>query len=827
MQRRHKIKSLITSYLVFVGFLAHIGAIFGLVAALKHFQLTPHQFIVKAIEKSPIELPALAEAFSPVQRFDNHRFDGHLRATHPRILLPELSSWSGLGRSQHMAQRIALYESQGIQDFDPCGRSTHVTALAACWVSSGEASTAALLIGTLKDFQLETPNVSGQYGNGWQLAFAYDLIANYPGLTSDDRVLIESKIAMALQDTLRLLDDPSPSLWHGRTSLASMAWLMAVTINADSGSSRHKLLMRAQGHFLDVIRALELTEGWPEGYNYWIQNRALIFSLAASAYIHGLENAQHKERVLKLLKRVGMWHIYATRPDNRIENLGDEGSRVDLKDETRRVIDVIAQTTREPAFAHFSHYLAQLHGGASYYSGYRWGFRLFNDPTLNNPLAMQVHRAEKDAANLQIFDGLLPATDLFGRGAFNQAYIRSDWSPSATFISYRAGHTFTHHGHYDAGHFSIFKGSPLAINSSSNGEYTGGNRLNYSIRTVAKNSLLILRPGEKVQPNKFFQNNVADGGQRVILPTGSGVQNVADWAEQLDQGRHYSGGKINQFQAVEGRYTYIASDLTKAYNTPDHDEGGSGGKVSEVKRDLLYLANEDRVFIYDHIVSTDASYTKKWLLHSVNQPQVEGARVLKGVLSNGISETVAATAHIQNEESHLRVDRIFPVDAKMRLVGGPDYQFYVESDGDDATLNGDNFTQGVSLQPWFDVGMWRIEIQPGSPRIADEFLVVLSPSLDKPRNDVPPKPLKISGIHAKGVETEKNLVVFARTANSGRFEIVSSASRNQRQLYVFGIPIGMQVNIESSGSTQTTMVNAEGVLVISPDVKATRIVVRW
>lgn len=105
--------------------------------------------------------------------------------------------------------------------------------------------------------------------------------------------------------------------------------------------------------------------------------------MAASAYVNGLDNARHKERILALLKRVGLWHIYATRPDNRIENLGDEGSRVDLKDETRRVIDVIAQTTRAPVFASYSQYLQQLHGAESYYSGYRWELRLFNDPTVN------------------------------------------------------------------------------------------------------------------------------------------------------------------------------------------------------------------------------------------------------------------------------------------------------------------------------------------------------------------------------------------------------------------------------------------------------------
>lgn len=828
MQKTNKIRRLITGYLAIVGLLAHVAIIFAIVLAIKHFQLTASQFFVKAVEKSPIEMPWVAEALSPSHRFSDHTLDGQLRTAYPRILLPELSGWSGRGMSELISKRLALYQAQGIQDFDPCGASRNVMAMAACWVSNGDPSTGARLISELKDFQLQTPNVSGQYGNGWEMAFAYDLIAHYSGLTQDDRALIESKIEQALQDYLRILDDSSPSLWHGRTSLASMAWLTAVTLNAAQSQHRLKLISRAQGHFLDVIRALELTEGWPEGYNYWIQNRGLIVSLAASAYINGLDNARHKERVLTLLKRVGLWHIYATRPDNRIENLGDEGSRVDLKDETRRVIDVIAQTTREPVFASYSQYLQQLHGAESYYRGYRWGLRLFNDPTVNTmPVLNADVNATKGAASLERFNAQLPYADLFGRGGLNQAYIRSDWSPSATFISFRAGNTFTHHGHYDAGHFTIYKGAPLAINSSTNGDYMGPNRLNYSIRTVAKNSLLILRPNEKVQPNRFFEKNVADGGQRIVMPTGSAVQNVTDWAEKLDNKNHLAGGRINHYQAMYGEYVYISSDLTKAYNTPDHDEGGRGGKVSEVKRDLLYLANEDRVLIHDRIKSTDASYTKKWLLHSVNQPKVMNAQVLKGALSNGISETRESTAHIHNGSGHLRVDRIYPEDAKIRLVGGPDYQFYVESDGDDTTLNGENFSAGASLHPWFDVGMWRIEIQPGAPRIEDEFLIALSPSLDRPRSDAP-KPLMIKGADAKGVETEKNIVVFLKTSAHGEFEIVTSANNQmQRKLYVLGIPVGMQVKITNGSDIQTVTVNSEGVLTVPILTSVSQMTVKW
>lgn len=830
MQKFPRLQRIITGYLIIVGIVTHFAVIVALIAALKYFQLTPNQFFVKIVEKSQIDMPWLVEAIAPKARFSDHILDGQIRATYPRILLPELSVWSNQGQPDLIANRIALFQKRGIHDFDPCGPSQNILLLAVCWISSGNPQVGSQLIAALKNFQLQTPTASGSYGNGWELALAYDLVANFPGMSVDDRILIESKIENALTSYLQLLDDSSPSLWHGRASLAAMAWLAAVTLNTHDNQQLQSLVSRAQGHFLDLIRALEITEAWPEGYNYWIQNRGMIISLAASAYINGLDNAKHKDRIQALLRRTGLWHIYATRPDNRIENLGDEGSRVDLKDETRRVIDLIGQMTRDPVFSGYSQYLQQLHGAESYYVGYRWGIRLFNDPTLFNPaFAASGNAAEKGAANLTFLNTQLPRAELFGRGGMNQAYIRSDWSPSATFISFRAGHTFTHHGHYDAGHFTLFKGAPLAINSSVYGDYAGSNRLNYSIRTVAKNSLLILRPNEKVQPNRFFQHNVADGGQRIILPTGSAVQNVSDWVKNLDSGNYFAGGKINHFSTVEGEYTYISSDLTQAYNTPVRDEGGRGGKVRKVERDLLYLDNEDRLLIYDRIESTSPAYTKKWLLHTVNRPQVSREKVLKGQAANGISETFDPVVFVRNDPGHLRIDRIYPEDAKIRLIGGPDYQFYVESDGDDTILDGENFSSGASFQPWFDIGMWRIEIQPGAPRIRDEFLIALSPSLNNPRHDAP-ESLSIEGVKAKGIDTGQSIVVFAETLSHGEIKINTrqpSAQKKLRRLYVLGLPAGMHVQVTSRDEMKTYAINSSGVLAAVVGANTEQIALKW
>lgn len=808
------LSKLLNSYLVGVGLLAHVALVGAVLYGLSQSQLTFRQLLVKAAQKSGVASPTVVEWIAPPPRFTDFTLDGRLRTTHPRILLPALTEWSGKGASALMAERTALYKQRGVADLSTCGGD--ILGLTACWLTHGEAAQAEPLLKAAQGFYVETPTVDG-YGNSWMLAFAYDFLQLYPDLSAADRVQIEVRIEAALRETLRVLDESSASLWHGRSSLAAVAWLCAVVLDPGDSIERQQLIARAQGHFLETIQALELTEGWPEGYSYWINNRAFLIALAGSAYLNGLENSRQAERVRKALRRVGYWTVYATRPDQRIEGLGDEGPRVDLKDETRRVIDLIAQAARDPVLAGYSLYLERLHGAESYYRDYRWGFNLFNDPTV----------APVGGGALAGFDELLPTAELFGRDSFNLAYIRSDWSPDATFISFRAGDTFTHHGHYDAGHFTLFKGAPLAINSSPYGDYLGLNRLNYAIRGIAKNTLLILRPGEKVQPNRFFKGNVADGGPRIIMPTGSAINSVRDWLDHRGRGLHLEGGRLERFEHQEGDYTYLAADLTAAYNHPHHDEGGWSGKVARVERQLLYLPEEDRLLIRDRVRAVQADFVKKWLLHTVERPEVTDLRTLKGQPDNGILESPSDFAAVKNSRGRLTIQRILPQDAVMRLVGGRDYQYYVEADGDETQLDGINFVEGSSLKPWFDIGWWRLEIQPSGLRQDDTFLVVLTPALDTPRlAKAAPLELDQAG---SGVVTDASATVFMEAPTGDALRLTIPVATHV--VRVIGLPplshVSLQMENGPAPAVESTA-STGGIAVFTGPINwQGRLILRW
>ena len=802
---------LFSGYLILVGLLAHAGLLVGVWYVLREYQVTPRQAMVLGVERLGLDWPWLQALVSPAPSYRDHRFDGRLRASHPRILLPELADWSGVGVPALMAEREAAYQAQGIEPLGRCPQ-TALLGKAACYVITGDPRVGADLLDAAKRFVIATPNASATYGNVWQLALAYDFLHLYPELSASDRNQIESKIVEGLERTLVLLDSPEPSLWHGRTTLIAMAWLAAVVLDPDT-PQYEDLITRSQGHFLDLMEALALTEAWPEGYNYWIQNRAFLVALAGSAYVNGLVNARHRERVQDILRRTGFWHIYATRPDHTVEGFGDEGSRLDLKDETRRVIDVIAQATDSRVLATFSRYLQERHGEQSYYRGYRWGFRLFNDPSLT-PLGGEGLAAFRH----------LPEAELFGRDALNLAYLRSDWSPEATFISIKAGHNFTHHGHYDAGHFTLFKGAPLAVNSS---VYGGGffsrNRLHYAIRSVAKNTLLVLRPGERVQPNRVFTDNVAAGGQRIVLPTGSTIQSVRQWYTNLGDGLHLEGATLRNFEHEAQRYTYLAADLTGAYNNPRYDAGGWSGKAQQVERALFYLRAEDRLLIRDRVVSVEPEYRQKWLLHTIERPRLDGAEVLVGSADNGILESPAREALVVNEPGTLLVQRLLPEDGVMRLVGGPDYQYYVEVDGDDTDLDGVNMAEGSLNRPWFENAFWRLEIQSASPRQTVDFLVVLSPRLGTPAT--PASPLENADGTPIGAVMGSEAVIFVESTDGESDPLLPG---QLTRLWLVGLPPLAQVQIRVMGEQRTSQASTAGVALVSLDpLDSGRVVISW
>jgi hypothetical protein len=210
--------------------------------------------------------------------------------------------------------------------------------------------------------------------------------------------------------------------------------------------------------------------------------------------------------------------------------------------------------------------------------------------------------------------------------------MRSSWEdPDGTLLWFKASSHHLIHAHRDQGSFQIYKNGWLAIDS---GQYEEtAHHGNYSMRSVAHNSLLIYRPGEEysIRDMDPVWNGVAnDGGQRWAFAVN------ASTSADIHEERHFLGG-ITRFESKPGVYDYAHANITRAYNSVHVSDEGQNPKVALVTRSLLFLRPDCFVVVFDRVDSLKAQYPKRWLLHSVYRPEINGTESFEGTVTNSTS----------------------------------------------------------------------------------------------------------------------------------------------------------------------------------------------
>jgi heparin/heparan-sulfate lyase len=266
------------------------------------------------------------------------------------------------------------------------------------------------------------------------------------------------------------------------------------------------------------------------------------------------------------------------------------------------------------------------------------------------------------------------------------------------------GYFFGNHQRKDFGTFQIYYRGPLAIAS---GLYQGKGQsygsphwLNYHHQTIAHNGLLIYDPSEKMA-----KGAANDGGQRW-------PNNGADHPRDLQTlfGEGYRMGRVTAHafgpSPTIPLYSYIAGNITEAY---------SSSKVSNVTRSMVTFDTHDPAWpcifvVFDRIVSTQASFKKTWLLHSIQEPTIRGRTAV--IVRNGKDYTGKG-----QYAGKLVVENLLPEKAAITKIGGPGKEFWIESVGK-------NFP--TSKGGAAEAGNWRIEISPEQLVKSDTFLNVLT-----------------------------------------------------------------------------------------------------
>jgi hypothetical protein len=265
-----------------------------------------------------------------------------------------------------------------------------------------------------------------------------------------------------------------------------------------------------------------------------------------------------------------------------------------------------------------------------------------------------------------------------------KVFARSDWSEDATWLRFECGDWWSQHQHFESGNFEIFRREPLATESGNFTEWYTPHDLNWLIRTVAHNCILINKPDEKWYNLGRRSDKVElanDGGQGANT---FHVVTLEEWKRRHDE--HFERGDIAAYED-RPEFLYVAGDSTKAY---------AASKAKRVLRQIVFIRPCTFVML-DRVSSVRAEYAKTWLLHCHNEPVLE-----------------ERTIRIENGKGKLSVQVLLPEDAAISKVEGFTY--------------GANTYEPARSRLWPPefVNRWRVEVRPGAPRTDDVFLHVLS-----------------------------------------------------------------------------------------------------
>lgn len=353
---------------------------------------------------------------------------------------------------------------------------------------------------------------------------------------------------------------------------------------------------------------------------------------------------------------------------------------------------------------------------------------------------------------------------------FGWMIARTGWGEDSAIAEMKiTEHYVGNHQHLDAGTFQIYHRGPLAIDSGSyqgsSGGYNSPHNKNYFKRTIAHNSLLVYDPDEKFEcwnyggadKTQYAQN---DGGQRM---PGKGWETCRSFENLLSE--EYTVGEVLAHgfgpSAQTPDWTLLQGDITKAYSR----------KVESARRSFVFLNLTEEgsdvpaaMVVYDRVKSSDASFKKYWLLHSIEEPRIDGQ-----------SFTIERTK--DGDSGKLRCDVLLPSaeNVESNKVGGPGKEFYVF---------GTNWPNAATTRPdpCNERGAWRVELSPKAESQEDSFLNVIQVSDRSVKKSLPVS--RIEGKGAEGALVGDRAVVFSsdcgRTGDGYSFTIPSSAAKKHK-----------------------------------------------
>ncbi|HAZ61107.1 MAG TPA: heparinase [Gammaproteobacteria bacterium] len=532
----------------------------------------------------------------------------------------------------------------------------------------------------------------------WQarnLSLAYDWLHDQWAPT--EREALREALISACDDATIYIRREALSPYHYALYAHPLQELLACSIALYRDDPRANALFNFAHHLLEtrvrpVWEQVMADGGWHEGREYVGLGigRAVFQVPALWRHATGLNWFAELPGLRGFLDFL----VYRSRPDGTLMRLGDGN----------RAHEVIAdQAALALEYRHAAAYsLANcLEPGRP--AAWPWG--PLADPALCAPEAVQ--HLDRSRAFRGI--GLLVS--------------RTDWSPEATYVTFKAGDNFWSHQHLDQGSFTLYRGGALAIDSGSYGRRHGSDHhLNYHSQSIAHNVVTVTDPADtvplprgSVEAPRPIAN---DGGQRRVgsgWNLGRAPLDRGEWEAAFES---YHTGRWLATHASED-LSVVVADLTPAYTNRWSGLGRFADRTRRVERYVRTFVHDraaDIVLVRDTLKLAEGDFTTRWLLHTLDEPVATPA---------GFRANVPPGAGPGRAGASLHAVVMGPHPVKQVFVGGPGREFEVDGRNydDDGEIQRFLATRPPAEQ---EAGAWRVELIAPSAHEA-EFLVALLP----------------------------------------------------------------------------------------------------
>jgi hypothetical protein len=273
---------------------------------------------------------------------------------------------------------------------------------------------------------------------------------------------------------------------------------------------------------------------------------------------------------------------------------------------------------------------------------------------------------------------------------------RTSWESNAALVwFFNSKSKKAAHEHQDNNTFGIFKNAPLIVDAGVYDSYGSSHYMNYYSRTIAHNSVCVFDTTDTYYYGTQPVSN--DGGQKFS----NAMSNYNDiFAPAFQRGKW--------IQWTSGTdYCYNIADAALSYDTAN--------KCNRFIRRLLFV-KPDKVVILDHLHlknTTNHQRDARFLLHFDKKPVMAG-NLITSTTPGHIENYAGNDFSLTNGNGNVAIRTLFPVNHKLRLIGGTSYEYYV---------NGQNYPPSTTPDTVHgSPGKWRIEVSPAAVSDSTLFL---------------------------------------------------------------------------------------------------------